>query len=100
MIKITWTELLAADKTMFMIASPIIPFWSASFRYLFAVTNTVIFAMLAWLLLGPICEIPWTAVRPIPRALLSFVSGSDPKHSVASFVELSQDKLICGVRSD
>ena len=99
---------MAAQELLFAIAFPIIPLWLAcasacenvyvvSFS---AVTKAILSFMIAWLILLPVCELPWAAVRPVPRPLFPFVRASDPKHSVPPVGELSQDKLIYGFRGD
>ena len=80
-----------------MTADPIIPVWSAfACMYpCYAVSKTVLSFVIAWLVLSPIFKIPGTAVGPVPSSLFPFVSASDPKHSVASLAQLTQNELIC-----
>ena len=56
--------------------------------------------MIAWLILLPVCELPWTAVCPVPRPLFPFVGASDPKDRIPPVAQLTQDKLIYGFRGD
>ena len=97
---ITWTELLAAHKSVFVTACPIIPHRFACACCSSAVTQTILFFVITWLVLLPICELPWTAVCPLPRTWFLFVSAPNPQHGTSYFAfsiaKFTQDKLING----
>ena len=94
-LNVTWANLLAAYKQVFLTAFIIIPWVIDVMPKAMLISSEVV-----WFSCFPECEFPGSAISPLPSALLLNIAASEPSPVISSICQSFRQVVLSGTWAD